>query len=49
MVEISRHPVNLDNLMNEGIAFAFDRFKGKNTRLSHCTVTGHDQEKKACV
>ena len=26
MVEISHHPVNLDNLMNEGIAFAFDRF-----------------------
>jgi len=27
MVEMARHPVNLDNLMNEGIAFAIDRFQ----------------------
>ena len=27
MVEMGRHPVNLDNLMNEGIAFAIDRFQ----------------------
>lgn len=29
MVEIAHKPVNLDNLMNEGIAFAIDRFKNK--------------------
>ena len=27
MVEMAHHPVNLDNLMNEGIAFAIDRFQ----------------------
>ena len=27
MVELAQHPVNLDNLMNEGIAFAIDRFQ----------------------
>ena len=26
MAEMARSPVNLDNLMNEGIAFATDRF-----------------------
>lgn len=29
MVEIAHKPVNLDNLMNEGMAFAIDRFKNK--------------------
>ena len=27
MVEMARVPPNLDNLMNEGIAFIIDRFK----------------------
>ena len=27
MVELARQPPNLDNLMNEGIAFAIDRFQ----------------------
>ena len=27
MVELVRQPPNLDNLMNEGIAFAIDRFE----------------------
>ena len=27
MVEMARQPPNLDNLMNEGIAFIIDRFK----------------------
>ena len=27
MAEMAQHPVNLDNLMNEGIAFAIDRFQ----------------------
>ena len=27
MVELTRQPPNLDNLMNEGIAFAIDRFQ----------------------
>ena len=27
MVEMARQPNNLDNLMNEGIAFIIDRFK----------------------
>jgi len=27
MVEMAQSPVNLDNLMNEGIAFATDRFQ----------------------
>lgn len=29
MVEIAHKPVNLDNLMNEGMAFPIDRFKNK--------------------
>ena len=29
MVEMARSPVNLDNLMNEGMAFATDRFKDR--------------------
>ena len=28
MVEMVRQPPNLDNLMNEGVAFAIDRFQG---------------------
>ena len=27
MVEMAQHPVNLDNPMNEGVAFAIDRFQ----------------------
>ena len=27
MVEMARQPPNLDNLMNEGIAFTIDRFQ----------------------
>ena len=27
MVELAQHSVNLDNLMNEGTAFAIDRFQ----------------------
>ena len=27
MVELAQHSVNLDNLVNEGIAFAIDRFQ----------------------
>ena len=27
LVEMARQPPNLDNLMNEGIAFAIDRFQ----------------------
>ena len=33
MVEMARIPPNLDNLMNEGIAFVIDRFKSE---LPHC-------------
>ena len=29
MVEMAHQPLNLDNLMNKGIAFAIDRFKYK--------------------
>ena len=29
MVEMARQPPNLDNLMNEGIAFIIDRFKSE--------------------
>ena len=29
MVEMARQPPNLDNLMNEGIAFVIDRFKDR--------------------
>ena len=29
MVEMVRQPPNLDNLMNEGIAFIIDRFKSE--------------------
>ena len=29
MVEMARVPPNLDNLMNEGIAFIIDRFKSE--------------------
>ena len=35
MVEMARVPPNLDNLMNEGIAFIIDRFK---EQLQNCTV-----------
>lgn len=35
IVEISHKPVNLDRLMNEGIAFAIDRFKDK---LPNCSI-----------
>ena len=29
MAEMARQPPNLDNLMNEGIAFVIDRFKSE--------------------
>ena len=29
MAEMARQPPNLDNLMNEGIAFGIDRFKSE--------------------
>lgn len=35
MVEIARSPVNLDNLMNEGMAFAIDCFKD---RIPNCPL-----------
>ena len=35
MVELVRQPPNLDNLMNEGIAFAIDRFE---VTLPNCLV-----------
>ena len=35
MVELARQPPNLDNLMNEGIAFAIDRFQ---VRLPDCPL-----------
>ena len=35
MVEMARSPVNLDNLMNEGMAFAIDRFKD---RIPNCPL-----------
>ena len=35
MVELVRQPPNLDNLMNEGIAFAIDRFE---VTLPDCPV-----------
>ena len=35
MVEMARIPPNLDNLMNEGIAFVIDRFKSE---LPHCPL-----------
>ena len=40
IVEMARSPVNLDNLMNEGMAFAIDRFKDRrpNCPLGRRTV-----------
>ena len=40
MVEMAGSPVNLDNLMNEGMAFAIDRFKDRipNCPLGRCPV-----------
>ena len=35
MAEMARVPPNLDNLMNEGIAFIIDRFK---TEIPDCPV-----------
>ena len=35
MVEMARVPPNLDNVMNEGIAFIIDQFK---KQLQNCTV-----------
>ena len=32
MTEMARHPPNLDNLMNEGIAFVIDQFKDRIPR-----------------
>ena len=35
MTEMARDPPNLDNLMNEGIAFVIDKFKD---RIPRCPV-----------
>ena len=35
MMEMAHNPVNLDNLMNEGIAFAIDQFRN---RIPNCPV-----------
>ena len=35
MAEMARIPPNLDNLMNEGIAFIIDRFKSE---IPHCPL-----------
>ena len=35
MVEMARQPPNLDNLMNEGIAFVIDKFKH---RIPQCPI-----------
>ena len=35
MVEMARIPPNLDNLMNEGIAFVIDQFKDQ---IPHCPI-----------
>ena len=35
MTEMARVPPNLDNLMNEGIAFIIDRFKSE---IPHCPL-----------
>ena len=35
MAEMARHPVNLDTLMNEGVAFAIARFQ---YRIPHCPI-----------
>ena len=35
MVEMARQPPNLDNLMNEGIAFTIDRFQ---VRMPECPI-----------
>ena len=35
MAEMARVPPNLDNLMNEGIAFVIDRFKSE---IPHCPI-----------
>ena len=35
MTEMARNPPNLDNLMNEGIAFVIDQFKD---RIPQCPV-----------
>ena len=35
MVEMARVPPNLDNVMNEGIAFVIDRFR---KQIQNCTV-----------
>ena len=35
MAEMARYPVNLNNLMNEGVAFAIERFQ---YRIPHCPI-----------
>ena len=35
MREMARQPMNLDNLMNEGVAFANERFQ---YRIPHCPI-----------
>ena len=46
MAEMARLPPNLDNLMNEGIAFVIDRFKS-DSRLSHWSAPRHDWQEEA--
>ena len=35
MTEMARHPMNLENLMNEGLAFAIERLQ---YRIPHCPI-----------
>ena len=35
VAEMARHPMNLDNLMNEGVAFANERFQ---YGIPHCPI-----------
>lgn len=37
MAEMARNPVNLDNLMKKGVAFAIARF---HYRIPHCPIGG---------
>ena len=35
MAEMARHPMNLENLMNKGLAFAIERLQ---YRIPHCPI-----------
>ena len=43
MVEMAHSPVNLDNLMNEGIDWPVSK---QNTQLSRWTTSGHDRKEE---